>query len=168
MDQWYVIYTRPREEQVAEENLMRQGFETYWPRYRKRSTHARKVQEVPASLFPRYLFARFSLEDAGWRVIRSTRGVAGLVSQGADPTPISQRLIDDIRSRENSEGYVVLGRQIELQKGQRIRLAPDAFKGVDVIFEAVKDSERVVALLGLLGRELRVCIPVNQVIPAAL
>jgi transcriptional antiterminator RfaH len=168
MEKWYVIYTRPREEQVAEENLMRQGFETYWPRYRKRLTHARKVQEVPASLFPRYLFARFSLADAAWRVIRSTRGVAGLVSQGVDPTPVSQRLIDDIRSRENSEGYVVLGRQIELQKGQRIQLASDAFKGVDVIFEAAKDSERVVALLGLLGREFRVCIPVNQVIPAAL
>jgi transcriptional antiterminator RfaH len=168
MDQWYVVYTRPREEHVAEENLVRQGFETYWPRFRKRSAHARRVQEVTASLFPRYLFSRFSLEDAGWRVIRSTRGVAGLVSQGFDPTPISEQLIDDIRSREDDKGYVVLGRQIELQKGQRIQLASEAFKGLEVVFEAKKDSDRVVALLGLLGREFKVSIPVSQVVPAAL
>ena len=168
MDQWYVVYTRPREEQVAEENLIRQGFETYWPRYRKRTTHARKMQEATASLFPRYLFARFSLADSGWRVIRSTRGVAGLVSQGFDPTPIPARLIADIRNREDERGFVVLGRQIELQKGQRIQLASDAFKGLDVIFEAQKDSERVVALLGLLGREFKVSIPMSQVLPAGV
>lgn len=168
MDQWYVIYTRPREETIAEENLIRQGFQTYWPRYRRRSSHARKVQEVAASLFPRYLFARFSLKDAGWRVIRSTRGVAGLVSQGFDPTPIPAHFIEDIRSREDEGGFVVLGRQIEFQKGQKIQLAADAFKGLEIIFEAQKDSERVVALLGLLGREFKVSIPVSQVVPAGV
>ena len=167
MDQWYVIYTRPREEAVAEENLVRQGFQTYWPRYRKRSSHARRVQDVTASLFPRYLFARFDLATAGWRVIRSTRGVAGLVSQGFDPTPVSERLVNDIQAREDKEGFVVLGRQIEFQKGQRIQLASEAFRGLDIVFEAKKDSERVVALLGLLGRQFEVAIPVSQVVPAS-
>ena len=75
---WFVVYTHPREEALAQENLARQGFETYWPRYRKRSSHARQVQEVAASLFPRYLFAAFDMSETGWRTIRSTRGVVDL------------------------------------------------------------------------------------------
>ena len=40
MRSWYVVYTHPREEALAEENLKRQGFEVYWPRYKKRASHA--------------------------------------------------------------------------------------------------------------------------------
>ena len=122
MNSWYVIYTHPREEGLAEENLTRQGFKTYWPRYMRRSSHARRVRDVAASLFPRYLFAHFDIDDGGWRVIRSTRGVAGLVRQGLGPARISQRLVDEIRAREDEDGFVVLGRQLDLQKGQRIQL----------------------------------------------
>lgn len=167
MDAWYAVYTRPREEAIAQENLERQGFATYWPRYRKRASHARRIEEVAAGLFPRYLFARLDLSQSGWRTIRSTRGVVGLVTQGAEPASVSARLLDGIRAREDEQGFVVLGRQIELKKGQRVQLASDAFKGHDLIFEARKDSERVVVLLGLLGRQFEVAVPVREVMPVA-
>ncbi len=166
MDRWFVVYTHPREEAVAEENLVRQGFETYWPRYRRRVSHAGKVREVAASLFPRYLFAAFDASETGWRTIRSTRGVVDLVRHGFEPVAVPARSIDEIRAREDEDGQVVLGRQIELHKGQRIKLKGDAFKGHELIFEAKKDSERVVALLNLLGREFEVSIPVAQIVPA--
>lgn len=167
MRNWYVVYTHPREESVAEENLKRQGFEVYWPRYRKRSSHARRVQEVAASLFPRYVFAAFDAAECGWRTIRSTRGVVDVVRQGFDPVPVSAELIEEIHAREDEAGYVVIGKQIELHKGQRIHLKGDAFKGHDLIFEAKKDSDRVIALLSLLGREFEVSVPVGQIIPAS-
>lgn len=167
MQSWFVVYTHPREEAIAQENLLRQGFTTYWPRYRKRSSHARRVQEVAASLFPRYLFAAFDAGTSGWRAIRSTRGVAELVRQGLQPVPVPERLIDEIRAREDRDGFVVLGRQIELTKGQRIQLEGSAFRGHQLIFETKKDSERVVALLSLLGREHEVEVPVGSILPAA-
>ena len=166
MRSWYAVYTHTREELLAQENLARQGFEIYWPRYRKRVSHARRVQEAPASLFPRYLFAAFDPVETGWRSIRSTRGVVSIVTQGYDPVRISERLIADIRTREDLEGFVVLGRQIELQKGQRIQLKGNALSACNVIFEAKKDSERVVALLTLLGRQFTVDVPVAQIMPA--
>jgi transcriptional antiterminator RfaH len=167
MQSWFVVYTHPREEAVAEENLARQGFTTYWPRYAKRVSHARKVQEVAASLFPRYLFVAFDPAVHGWRSIRSTRGVVDLVRHGNEPTRVCDGLIEAIRAREDERGTVVLGRQIELEKGQRFRLKGGAFDAHELIFDARKDSERVVALLTLLGREFTVEIPVAQILPAA-
>ena len=113
---WYVVYTHPREEHVAEENLTRQGFAAYWPRYRKRVSHARRVQDVTTSLFPRYLFVAFDPTTTGWRTIRSTRGVVDLVRNGFEPTSVSAQLIDEMREREDERGCVVLGRQVELIK----------------------------------------------------
>lgn len=165
---WYVVYTHPREEHIADENLARQGFVTYWPRYRKRVNHARSVKEVAASLFPRYLFAAFDPTATGWRTIRSTRGVIDLVRNGFEPTPVSPRLIEEMRAREDQAGCVVLGRQVQLVKGQSITLKGDAFKGHNLIFETMKDAERVVALFTLLGREFKVEVPLGSISPAGL
>lgn len=165
MSDWYAVYSRPREEAIAEENLKRQGFQTYWPRYRKRVSHARKVQDVTASLFPRYLFVKPPAGNSELRAVRSTRGVAGLVCHGLEPTTVAEQLVEEIRAREDDQGFVVLGRQIELRRGQRIQLASGALKGLDIVFEAQKDNERVVALLGLLGREFKVAVPLRDVVP---
>lgn len=162
---WYVVYTHPREEKLAVENLERQGFSTYWPRFRKQVTHARKVHEAVASLFPRYMFVRFDKTVPGWRTIASTRGVVGLVKNGNEPIGVPERMIGDIRAREDGDGFVVLGRQLTLEKGCRIQIKNPAFAGCDVFFEEKRDSERVVALLKLLGREVAVQVPISSIAP---
>jgi transcriptional antiterminator RfaH len=88
------------------------------------------------------------------------------VCQGEEPVPVADGLVTEIRSREDSRGLVVLGRQVELRKGQRIKLSAAAFEGQDLIFEAIKDKERIVALLSLLGRDFRVAVPMAAVVPA--
>ena len=164
MESWYAVHTRPREEGVANEHLQRQGFETYWPRYIKRSSHARRVRDLAVSLFPRYLFARFDRGKNGWLAIRSTRGVLGLVSQGVEPVALSSRLIDDIRARENAAGFVVLSRQVDLKLNQRVHLASEAFKNHDLIFTEMKDRDRVTVLMALFGREFQVAVPLEQIV----
>lgn len=168
MQAWFVVYTQPREEHVAEENLARQGYLAYWPRYKKRVSHARRVREVSASLFPRYLFVSFDPATTGWRNIRSTRGCIDVIRNGFEPTRVPDQLIAEIRAREDDGGCVVLGRQIEFVKGQRIRLKGDAFQDHELIFETMKDDERVVALMSLLGREFKVELPVANIAPTSL
>ena len=68
MKHWHVVNTRARREQDALINLCRQGFEVYLPKYRKRRSHARRVEWVPSPLFPRYLFVCLDLEIDQWRV----------------------------------------------------------------------------------------------------
>ena len=165
MQSWFVVYTQPREEHIAEENLARQGYDAYWPRYRKRVAHARKVREVSASLFPRYAFDPLV---TGWRNIRSTRGCIDVIRNGFDPTPVPNALVTSIRAREDEQGCVVLGKQAEFVKGQHIKLKGDAFQGQSLIFETMKDNDRVVVLMTLLGREFKVEVPVANVAPVSM
>ncbi len=55
---WYVAHTKVHQEQVACENLARQGYAVYLPRIRvlKRSSRHRCQEMHLEPLFPRYLF----------------------------------------------------------------------------------------------------------------
>ncbi len=165
MKHWYAIYTLPRKEQLASEHLARQGFDVLYPRYMKRRSHARRVSTVSAPLFPRYLFAAFEIADPSWRAIRSTRGVIDLVRNGIDPVPVPDEIIVEIRSRQGEDGHVVLGKQLQLARGDSFRIDAGPFAAHIAIFEAKRDDDRVVALLSILGRKVTVQMPIDAVVP---
>ena len=82
---WYAVYTRPHGEAAALDNLLRQGYCAYLPRYRTRVRHARRLQSVLRPLFPRYLFAGIDRSSMPWRPILSTIGVTDVVRAGDEP-----------------------------------------------------------------------------------
>lgn len=90
VDTWYVVQTHVNAEAKAACNLVRQGFEPYLPRYLRRRGHVRKVDQVAAPLFPRYLFVRIDMQAQRWSSIQSTSGVAPLVCNGSDPAPVAR------------------------------------------------------------------------------
>jgi hypothetical protein len=67
---WHVAQTHSHAEKQARAHLMRQCCHVYLPRYLKRHRHARRIENVSAPLFPRYLFgggARFN-QPSAWRI----------------------------------------------------------------------------------------------------
>ena len=166
MKQWYAIYTQPRNEERAKEHLARQGFDVFLPRYLKRRSHARRVTVGPAPLFPRYLFVSFDASQQRWRAIRSTRGVIDMVSNGDTPVPVPEAVINEIESRRDADGFVVVARHLGLKRGSRIRIDAGPFAAYEAIFESQRDADRVVALLSLMGREVVVQLPISAVMPA--
>jgi transcriptional antiterminator RfaH len=66
---WYVVQSQPNAENKAIAHLERQGFTTYLPHYLKRRRHARRVDIVPAPLFPRYFFVAIDMTVQRWRSI---------------------------------------------------------------------------------------------------
>lgn len=163
---WYAVYTQPRSESLAGEHLSRQGFDVFLPRYLKRRSHARRVDTVPAPLFPRYVFVGFQVAEGGWRVIRSTRGVIDLVRNGIQPVPVPDVIIEEIKRRRDEQGFVTLHKQINLKRGARIRIDAGPFADYEAIFETQRDEDRVVALLSLLGRKVVVELSADSVVPA--
>ncbi len=165
MKRWYAVYTQPHRESVAREHLERQGFEVFAPRYIKRRRHARRVEDVPAPLFPRYIFAAFDADEPEWRVIRSTRGVVDLVRSGLDPVPAPAEIIEEIEKRSDEDGFVILARNADLSPGAKLRIEAGPFAEYEAIFQTARDDERVVVLLSLLGREVRAEVPIDAVTP---
>lgn len=163
---WYVVHTHPNAEPRALSHVLRQGFEAYLPRYLRRRRHARRTDWVRAPLFPRYLFVRMNPQTCRWRALRATVGVSDLVCFGDHPTPVPQGVVDEIRHQEDDQGNVVLCQRAVLHKGTRVRVTTGALADQIGVFEALSDQHRVFLLLELLGRPLRVTMPLASLAPA--
>lgn len=82
MHQWYTVQSKPRQEAVAAEHLLRQGYETYLPQIRLKKHRRKQWVDVTEPLFLRYLFIKVDADQQSLAPVRSTVGVAGLVRFG--------------------------------------------------------------------------------------
>src|SRR6266481_9062605 len=108
---WYVVQTHPHAEAKAASHLVRQGYSIYLPRYLKRRRHARRIETVVAPLFPRYLFIAIDRMTQRWRSIQSTIGVTHLVCNGEEPATVTDRVIAELRDREDEHGFIQFDRR---------------------------------------------------------
>ena len=155
---WFVAQTHAHAEHKAAEHLARQGYLTYLPRYRKRRRHARRVDEVAAPLFPRYLFIAADVAAQRWRAIQSTVGISRLVCNGDLPAAVGSDVVDALRAREDERGFVQLDTRPRFAPGDAVRIVDGAFAACLGLFECMTDGERVAILLDLLGRKVRVVL----------
>ena len=155
---WCVVQTHPRAETKAAAHLSRQGFLTYLPRIRKSRRHARCVEMVEAPLFPRYLFVALDIAKQPWRCVQSTVGVARLVCNGDAPAFVGDDVVQELRGREDGQGFVKLRPHLTLRQGAQVRLQVAPFGDCPGRFDGLTEGERVAVLLDLLGRKVRVIV----------
>jgi transcriptional antiterminator RfaH len=160
---WYAVHSQARAEFKAAGHLLRQGFAVYLPRYLRRRFHARKVDWVPAPLFPRYLFVGLDLAAARWRAIQSTVGVSHLVCNAGRPAPLPDAIVAELRQREDDRGFVRMAAEPPFAPGQALRITGGALCDQIGLFDGLTDDERVVVLLDLLGRQVRAELPLQAV-----
>jgi transcriptional antiterminator RfaH len=152
---WYAVYAQPHAEAKAAEHLLRQGYSAYLPRYRTRISHARRRQTVLRPLFPRYLFAGVDRATMPWRPILSTIGVTDVVRAGDEPTPVPREVITAIREREAIGAFDRLDPRRSLRVGEPVRVTAGVFEDMVGRLVELRDPDRVVVLLELLGRDVR-------------
>jgi len=152
---WYAVHTRPHAETKALEQLLRQGYQAYLPRYRTWIRHARRRQMVLRPLFPRYLFAGVDRSSMRWRPILSTIGVTDIVRAGDEPAAVPPEVVAAIREREQTGSFDQINRQRSLRLGELVRITSGAFEDMVGRLVELRDQERVVVLLELLGRAVR-------------
>lgn len=160
---WYVVQTQINAEAKAARNLLRQEFDIYLPRYLKRRSHARKIEKVPAPLFPRYVFVRIDVEKQRWRSVQSTYGVSHLVLNGSDPAPVARQVIHALKVREDPSGFVMLDQRPKFALGEKVRVLAGVFAENLGLFDGMADRDRVAILLDLLGRKVRVSLEADMV-----
>jgi transcriptional antiterminator RfaH len=151
---WYLVYTKPRQEQLARLNLDRQGYETYLPLVRELRRRLGRRQTVVAPMFPRYLFVHLDRETDNWGPIRSTLGVVSVVRFGQEPARTPTGLIDFLRRHEDAEG-IHSHSPDEYRPGSRVRVVEGQLMGFEGVFLAKSSQDRVVVLLEIMGKEAR-------------
>ena len=166
MIHWYAVYTQPHAEPKALEHLLRQGYSAYLPRYRTRVSHARRRQIVLRPLFPRYLFAAVDRATMPWRPILSTVGVTDVVRTGDEPATVPEEIVAAIREREKIGGFDRIDPRQRLRLGELVRVTAGAFEGMIGSLVELRDQDRIVVLLELLGRAVRAQLAAEVVEPA--
>ncbi|MFC3607425.1 transcription/translation regulatory transformer protein RfaH [Stutzerimonas tarimensis] len=154
---WYLVQTKPRQEERAKEHLERQSFECYWPQ--KPQANGEAKRKGSESLFPGYLFIRLDHLQDNWYPIRSTRGVNQIVSFGGNPVPVDDELIDNLRHRLDN---LAEKPPLQLEPGEKVRLKLSVLDAVEAIFVCPDGEERSVILLTLLQREQRISVKNDQ------
>ena len=163
---WHVVQTQVNGEARAAQNLLRQGYGIYLPRYLKRRCHARKIDFVAKPLFPRYMFVAIDSAVQGWRSIKSTQGVSHLVCNGDEPAVVPSRVVGALKAREDDRGFIRLETTPAFAPGDKVRVRAGAFMDSAGLFDGMGDHDRVAILLDLLGRKVRVHLDADLVAAA--
>ena len=114
---------------------------------------------------PGYLFVGFEADTTCWRPIQSTIGVRHLIRAGDTPVLAPDWVVDGLRGREDGHGLVEV--RASFVKGERVRIATGPLYDKTGLFECADDNDRVIVLLDLLGRQVRVRLPMEAVRTAA-
>jgi len=148
---WYVAYTKPKGETIAQGNLLRQGYRVQLPLVR--TVVRRRISLKP--LFPRYLFFAPSGGEQSLSPVRSTVGVASIVRFGIDLAVLTDTQCKAIMAYAQAQQEGGLGPILDVQgirSGHRVVIKSGAFAGLEGLVSMVT-KDRVMVLMSLLGKD---------------
>jgi len=166
-DRWYAVQCKGGESFRAADNLANQGFEIFHPTLRLRKKRQGRLQWITEPLFPYYLFIRLDQANSNWRPIRSTRGVAKLVSFGLAPAKVPDELIAALQhhtqhsdSPGNQHPLILPGETVSVDTGP--------FAGREAVFSQAlfnqkKGEERAMVLIELLNRTHQIEVSLGDI-----
>ena len=154
MGNWIAVRTQPRRENWAAENVMRQDCEFYLPRYLVYSTRLRQCRSE--ILFRSYLFAK--PENGQWRFLLGTFGVSSVMMRGESPAPVMQQHIDELRKREDRDGFIVLPKRSRFMEGDKVRVTSGPFVTHLGVYQGQTPAQREKVLIDILGGKITTII----------
>lgn len=167
IERWYAVCCKPRQETVAEENLVRQGFHVYLPRIRIRQRRRGHWLEAVEVLFPRYIFIRIDPLRRSTATIRSTCGVVGLVRFGMQPAVVPGAAMEALREREDAASGLHEEKRPLFSAGETVKMVDGPLVGMEGVYTEQDGDKRVIVLLELLGKSNKVTVSRDWVAWAA-
>lgn len=153
MEQWYLLYCKPKQEQRALENLKLQGIESYFPTF----SHTKLVRGKRATtlkpLFPSYLFVHLDTQSGPFNKVKNTRGVSSFVMCGANYQIVPDSIVANTRSMNER---VIID---ELPKaGEVVLIDCGAYQGLSAIYLEPDGDKRSILLLKLLNQDVKMML----------
>ena len=154
---WYLVYTKPKGEKTAQENLLRQGYETYLPLLGVSKRRRGRYVTLIEPMFSRYLFIQLNQTSDNWSPIRSTLGVTDMVRFSGYPAKVPAELIEFLRASENEAGLQSIAID-ELKPGNSVEIIEGPMTGYQGIYQAQTSADRAIILLDVVGKHTRVMV----------
>ena len=155
MKKWYLVKTKPRQENIAIKNLENQEYITYCPTV--------TINNKQVVLFPGYIFIHLDKKTDNWLPIRSTKGVVNFVRFGLYFAQVPDNVIEFIKANK----LISLEKLKNLDKfkpGDKVQITDGVFKNCVAIFKSFKSDERVILLMNILGQQQAINIKQESLI----
>ena len=164
--QWFVVNTKPRQEQVARDNLQRQGYHVYLPRIAMQKRRRDQWHSISEPLFPGYVFVKLTLGQDNTAPIRSTLGALGLVRFGTHTPSLDDSLIDWFKQQEQQQFEKTKTASDLFKSGAPVTILNGPFVGLQAVYEMLKSADRALLLISILGRDTRLQCHLHDIAPA--
>ena len=150
---WYVILSKPRQENYACMRLLEQGYEAYLPMLQQWARRAGDWVHKSQVMFPRYAFVRPSVPEQSVGPIRSTPGVTTIVRFGPVLACLSAERVQALRDVETTMARKSPKQPFEA--GAAVVFTAGPLKGLSGIVSGVA-AQRVQVMLTLLGQDQKI------------
>ena len=159
---WYIVQTKPWQEEKALFFLEKKGIHTYRPRMETYSYRGIRAIKREKSLFPNYIFIRCRedyIADACW-----TWGVKKVLWRNDLPVAISEELVNSVMILEDKDGVIRKTKLQELKKNDVVKIRSGPFRDLLAIFDHWdSDMERVCLLVDMINTVARIHVPVSVI-----
>ena len=116
-------------------------------------------KEVEKKLFPGYVLVNMIMDDDTWYVVRNTRGCTGFVGPASEPTPLSEKEVEQLFGIDTSTVTA------NFKVGDRVQISGTAMDGFIGVVQNINFEDRSVDLLvSMFGRETPTTLPITQVV----
>ena len=166
-ERWYAVQSLPKREAGAQMQLNNQGFQTFLPRIKATRRHARKIENILAPFFPRYLFVVLNMERDQWRSVNGTYGVSRLVMQGDRPLPVPHGIVEPMIECADERGLMHFDAANEFHVGQKVEIMAGPLSRQIGEIVRLDAGGRVQLLLDFMGQQTRVKVSGEDLIPTA-
>jgi len=168
---WYVIHTYSGYEHKVRNNLLKRAdtlgmidriFNVIVPTEEEIEFKDGKKRTVQRKIFPGYVLVQMIMTEDSWFVVRNTAGVTSFVGPKVKPLPLPHSEVKEIFRRMGMEAPSKV--QIDLEKGQGVRIIRGPFKDFSGLVEEVSpEKEKVKILITIFGRETPVELEFSQI-----
>lgn len=154
---WYALYTNPRAEKKAAQELSARGFESFLPLQTTLKQWSDRKKKVQEPLFKSYLFVKTDLERHHADVL-SVNGIVKFVRIGKETVPVRDEVIEAIRlsllhykDLETSSENFALHQQVKVIAGP--------LTGITGYVSGIASNQYLAIRVEQLGTSLLVKIP---------
>ena len=152
---WVIVQTKANSENKAYFNLLRQGFEVFFPREIKNKYFYKTLKEVVKPFFPGYLFVNIE-NTKNFLSINNTYGVKNIITFGAELAIMNETLFLTLKKKFDDKGFLV--KDCSFKFGDKVKVLKKEFFKYEAIFLEKRGKNRAILLLNLINKKLKTIV----------
>ena len=157
---WYAVYTRPRSEKKAYDQLVKAGIESYLPLVKTLKQWSDRKKWVEEPLFTSYVFLKVS-EKEYYDALNITPHTVRYVTFEGKAVPIPASQIEAMKVYIEQGDYSDIDAS-DLVPGQKIEVTEGAMRGLQGRMIRVSNKQKVRVEIDGVGKVLYVEVPMGM------